>query len=151
MSFFVEVLGGRTLCFDVCDFPTVASVKARVEDCEGIPVALQRFSSCSRLVRDLSSVQEMTTLRLSLDLLGGKGGFGANLKALKDRVGQMKTKNFSACRDLNGRRLRHVDTERSIEAWNQEEHKIEHNKLKREFANIKSGKDFLNKKGTSPC
>ena len=41
-------------------------------------------------------------------LLGGKGGFGAMLRnAGKSGGGQVK--NFGACRDLTGRRLRHVN------------------------------------------
>ena len=48
-------------------------------------------------------------------MVGGKGGFGAQLRNTQTRVGQKKTTNFNACRDLNGRRLRHVATERMID------------------------------------
>lgn len=37
--------------------------------------------------------------------LGGKGGFGANLRAAGGRMSTAKTDNTDSCRDLNGRRL----------------------------------------------
>jgi hypothetical protein len=42
-------------------------------------------------------------------LKGGKGGFGALLRNASMKPGQRKNTNNSASRDLNGRRLRHVE------------------------------------------
>lgn len=50
-------------------------------------------------------------------LRGGKGGFGAMLKASGKGGGGKRTKDFGACRDLNGRRLRHVNNEIALRRW----------------------------------
>ncbi|RYG50697.1 hypothetical protein EON67_04790, partial [archaeon] len=42
-------------------------------------------------------------------LLGGKGGFGANLKAAGKAATTKKTSNFNFCRDLHGRRVGSVN------------------------------------------
>ncbi|KAG5189946.1 SPRY domain-containing protein [Tribonema minus] len=46
-------------------------------------------------------------------LKGGKGGFGAMLRAAAKQAGNKATRDFGACRDLQGRRLRHVNDEAS--------------------------------------
>ena len=56
-----------------------------------------------------SSVSISATL--TSPLKGGKGGFGALLKAVGKKAGKKKTTDFGACRDLNGRRLRHINDE----------------------------------------
>jgi hypothetical protein len=48
---------------------------------------------------------------------GGKGGFGAMLRALAKQSGTKKTTDFGACRDLSGRRLRHVNDEKILQKW----------------------------------
>lgn len=45
-------------------------------------------------------------LDLYVQTLGGKGGFGANLKSQGARMGHKKTSNFDSCRDLSGRRIK---------------------------------------------
>lgn len=40
---------------------------------------------------------------------GGKGGFGSLLKSQSRQAGARSTTHFGACRDLQGRRLRHVN------------------------------------------
>ncbi|KAK1666440.1 hypothetical protein QYE76_054599 [Lolium multiflorum] len=55
-----------------------------------------------------------------LRLRGGKGGFGSLLRGAASKAGQKKTSNFDACRDINGRRLRHVNAERRLEEWRAE-------------------------------
>lgn len=59
--------------------------------------------------------------QLVAPLRGGKGGFGALLKAVGKRAGKKKTTDYGACRDLNGRRLRHVNDEIKLERWKREE------------------------------
>ena len=54
-------------------------------------------------------------VRVLLRLEGGKGGFGAMLRTSGARG--IKTTNFDACRDLNGRRLRHVNAEAQLREW----------------------------------
>jgi len=49
-----------------------------------------------------------------LRLRGGKGGFGSNLRA----AGKHKlTDNFDACRDLQGRRIRHKTAAQKLQDW----------------------------------
>jgi len=47
----------------------------------------------------------LVTLRLTPRLLGGKGGFGSQLRAAGGRMSSQKTNNNDSCRDLSGRRL----------------------------------------------
>ena len=44
---------------------------------------------------------------------GGKGGFGSLLRSVKPKA--KEDDNFEACRDLSGRRLRHINNERRIQ------------------------------------
>lgn len=52
-----------------------------------------------------------------LPLLGGKGGFGTLLKGQSKQAGAKTTLDFGACRDLSGRRLRHVNDEVKLRKW----------------------------------
>lgn len=84
-------------------------------------------------------------VHLLLRLVGGKGGFGSLLRGAATKAGQKKTSNFDACRDMSGRRLRHVNAEKKLEEWRAEE---EERRLE------KNAEDFLKnlakkgKKGT---
>jgi len=50
-------------------------------------------------------------------LRGGKGGFGANLRAAGRAAGKKSTTDFGLCRDLQGRRLRDVNNEIRLKTW----------------------------------
>jgi len=50
-------------------------------------------------------------------IMGGKGGFGANLRAQGRTAVKKSTTTFSYCRDLNGRRLKSVNDEARLRAW----------------------------------
>src|SRR3546814_3666542 len=52
----------------------------------------------------------------SWGLKRGKGGFGAMLRTMGKTSGKEST-NFGACRDLSGRRLRHVNDEIILKKW----------------------------------
>ncbi|KAF8515412.1 telomere stability and silencing-domain-containing protein [Hysterangium stoloniferum] len=45
------------------------------------------------------------SIRITPRVLGGKGGFGSQLRAAGGRMSSQKTSNNDACRDLSGRRL----------------------------------------------
>ncbi|KAI3613652.1 hypothetical protein WG66_013513 [Moniliophthora roreri] len=47
----------------------------------------------------------LVTMRLTPLILGGKGGFGSQLRAAGGRMSSQKTSNNDSCRDLSGRRL----------------------------------------------
>ena len=54
-------------------------------------------------------------------ILGGKGGFGTLLKGQSRQAGAKLTTDFGACRDLQGRRLRHVNDEIKLRKWREME------------------------------
>ena len=58
------------------------------------------------LISDLKDISSnIVSLRLSPRILGGKGGFGSQLRAAGGRMSSQKTNNNDSCRDLTGRRL----------------------------------------------
>lgn len=62
--------------------------------------SLHQDSECASF-----STHTLVTLRLTPRLLGGKGGFGSQLRAAGGRMSSQKTSNNDSCRDLTGRRL----------------------------------------------
>lgn len=62
-------------------------------------------------LKDFNGMIIETRLRLK----GGKGGFGSQLKT--HQAVKKQTKNFDACRDLQGRRLRIINQEKQINEW----------------------------------
>jgi len=111
------------------EYPTVLTLKTELQRIEGIPPHDQRLTLNSKELKDgddLSSFQSADStvssnvlgpLRLNLRLCGGKGGFGSLLRGGPQGVTIKKTINFDACRDLSGRRLRHVNNENRIAQW----------------------------------
>lgn len=67
----------------------------------------------SKLLR-ACGVSPDSTIQVVHRLLGGKGGFGALLRGAGRAA---LTDNFDACRDLNGRRLRHVNADKKLADW----------------------------------
>jgi hypothetical protein len=63
-------------------------------------------------------VEAGSTIEMRWRMRGGKGGFGAILRA-QGRAGN-KDGNFDACRDLQGRRIRHQRVEKELEEWKQQ-------------------------------
>ncbi|EJU04753.1 hypothetical protein DACRYDRAFT_93191 [Dacryopinax primogenitus] len=53
----------------------------------------------------LASGSSYVRLRVTPRILGGKGGFGSQLRAAGGRMSSQKTDNKDSCRDLSGRRL----------------------------------------------
>lgn len=56
-------------------------------------------------------------IRVISAVRGGKGGFGTLLKGQSRQAGAKLTTDFGACRDLQGRRLRHVNDEIKLRKW----------------------------------
>lgn len=80
----------------------------------------KNYITCeSKLLSDDSdlSMMDYKTLYINSRILGGKGGFGSQLKGRKRTKKQ--TKNFDSCRDLQGRRLKIVNQERMIKNYNE--------------------------------
>lgn len=59
-----------------------------------------------------SSIIEGDLLQISPLVLGGKGGFGSLLRSFGKQI--TKSTNKEACRDLTGRRIRHVNNEKKL-------------------------------------
>ena len=77
----------------------------------GIPPDQLRASQCSKNVKEVDASK---TLVISLRLSGGKGGFVCLI------IGHgmiVRVDNFYACRDLSGRRIRHINDEIRISEW----------------------------------
>ena len=92
-----------------------------------------------RLVQGGKTLGKLTDLdtdktlfvELKGSLKGGKGGFGSLLRSIKPKA--KDDENFEACRDLSGRRLRHVYNEQRLREFHQrqdEEEKYVQEELK---------------------
>lgn len=83
-------------------------------------------SNGKRIKQDESlTIYDSCVINFNFSLNGGKGGFGSLLKG--QPAVKKQTKNFDACRDISGRRLRHVNQEKQMLEWQQkkeEEEKI---------------------------
>lgn len=86
-------------------------------------------------------------VHLLLRLRGGKGGFGSLLRGPATKAGQKKTNNFDACRDMSGRRLRHVNAEKKLEEWRAEAEERKLEKIAEEFIKKKAKEMVKNGKG----
>lgn len=141
---FVRLLDGRTQCLQIT--PTAVSgrtLKRYLFLRTGIPLPLQRLVSGRREIHDetLISASEdgiFPSCNLLLRLRGGKGGFGSLLRGAATKAGQKKTNNFDACRDMSGRRLRHVNAEKKLEEWKAESEERRLEKLAEQFLRKKT-------------
>ena len=81
---------------------------------QSVPVDLFRLVQCGKNLTDPTnfSLEDPVRVELRGSLKGGKGGFGSLLRSVKPKAQQ--DDNFEACRDLSGRRLRHINNERRI-------------------------------------
>jgi len=114
----VKTLEGRTLCLPFSEVSiTVAQIKSKLEDICGIPASQQRLSTNCRELSDSLLISEFCSLSLNVRLVGGKGGFGALLRGAGAKAGAKKTTNYDDCRDLTGRRIRHVKNEKKLSEW----------------------------------
>jgi hypothetical protein len=73
------------------------------------------FYHNGRKIQDVSLLPEGSFVDVVLSLPGGKGGFGAMLRALGSQIS--KTTNKEACRDLSGRRLRDINEEDRLKKY----------------------------------
>lgn len=65
----------------------------------------QSFNERSATLGQLANGGDFVNMRLTPRVLGGKGGFGSQLRAAGGRMSSQKTSNNDSCRDLSGRRL----------------------------------------------
>ena len=142
---FVRGLDGRTSLLQFSELTSVgelsmADLQERVADKVGLPTRLLRLrcgtkfldeaaeDALSQSLGALGICESETVVHVSVrgcGLLGGKGGFGAQLRDQGKRSGKNKTTDFGACRDLSGRRLRHVNDEKVLQQWKEaQEHGV---------------------------
>ncbi|TDH72787.1 uncharacterized protein CCR75_008296 [Bremia lactucae] len=114
----------QTLCVSLSpNIATVSSILVLIQQFEGVPHSLLDLYVNGRKLDVFSHVPSFPTIiraRLRGGLRGGKGGFGAMLRSMGKASGGRTTTNFGACRDLHGRRLRHVNQEVAMLKWHQE-------------------------------
>ncbi|WOL15425.1 hypothetical protein Cni_G24206 [Canna indica] len=141
---FVKFLDGQTRCLQITS-PTLSGETLRHDlvTRTGIPIGLLRLVSGIREISDDSFISAsrdgiFPSLSLLLRLRGGKGGFGSLLRGAATKAGQKKTNNFDACRDMSGRRLRHVNAEKKLEEWKAEEEERRLEKLAEDFLKKKA-------------
>ncbi|KAJ0779436.1 putative Ubiquitin-like domain-containing protein [Helianthus annuus] len=133
-----KLLNGKsqTLNFQTPIIP-ISSIKSQIQTLTSIPPHLQLLISNGKTLTDDSSfhheISSNSTVHLLLRLRGGKGGFGSLLRGAATKAGQKKTNNFDACRDMSGRRLRHVNAEKKMEEWLAEEKERKLEKVAEEF------------------
>ncbi|KAI4328905.1 hypothetical protein L6164_021223 [Bauhinia variegata] len=138
----VKLLDGKTLALRFPS-PTLCanSIKDRLYEVTRIPPQHQRLLTGVQHLDDEKSIiscspdgREMFPIvHLLLRLSGGKGGFGSLLRGAATKAGQKKTNNFDACRDMSGRRLRHVNAEKRLEEWKAEEAERKLERVAEEF------------------
>ncbi|KAF8666710.1 Telomere stability and silencing [Rhizoctonia solani] len=73
--------------------------------------------SCDAPLSTLTNGGDLLTLRLMPSLLGGKGGFGSQLRAAGGRMSSQKASNNDSCRDLNGRKLSTIKEAKKMAAY----------------------------------
>ncbi|CAI5734198.1 unnamed protein product [Peronospora destructor] len=111
----------RTLCISLpSNVASVTSVTFLIQQYENVPSSLfDLYVNDCKL--DMSShvpaFPNIIRARLRGGLRGGKGGFGAMLRSMGKASGAKATTDFGACRDLYGRRLRHVNQEVAMQKW----------------------------------
>ncbi|XP_078429080.1 ubiquitin-like superfamily protein [Wolffia australiana] len=141
---FVKFLDGKTRCLQI---PRASisgeAVKQRLFSITRIPLPFLRLVSGTREIHDDTVIRPsddgfLPSFSLLLRLRGGKGGFGSLLRGAATKAGQKKTNNFDACRDMSGRRLRHVNAEKRLEEWKAEEENRKLEKLAEQFLKSKS-------------
>ncbi|XP_015888769.2 uncharacterized protein LOC107423674 [Ziziphus jujuba] len=136
----VTLLGSKTAILRYTT-PHVCTndIKRRLYEITKIPPVRQRLVTGTQQLEDDSVVScsggelRFPTVWLTLRLRGGKGGFGSLLRGAATKAGQKKTSNFDACRDMSGRRLRHVNAEKRLEEWKAEEEERRLEKNAEEF------------------
>ncbi|KAK9139953.1 hypothetical protein Scep_009634 [Stephania cephalantha] len=149
---FVKLLDGTTsnLTFTSSAI-SVQTLKHHLFNLTQIPPIHQRLISGTQSLNNdetlisASADGSFPTIHILLRLRGGKGGFGSLLRGAATKAGQKKTNNFDACRDMSGRRLRHVNAERRLEEWKAEEEERRLERVAEEF--IKKKAKEARKKG----
>ncbi|KAL6557138.1 hypothetical protein OROMI_017488 [Orobanche minor] len=135
----------QTLTAIPCHLHLLLSNDSRVlHDHETLDTAqsTENFKSPGALAPSCNGITDLgrfpAVVHLLLRLRGGKGGFGSLLRGAATKAGQKKTNNFDACRDMSGRRLRHVNAEKKLEEWRAEAEERRLEKMAEEYIKKKT-------------
>jgi hypothetical protein len=121
IQIFINVMGETSLLKFNTTLISLFDVKFKLANKKAIPEEFMILQQNGKTMNEFSKFDSgcgTYFLKLSIKggLLGGKGGFGAMLRAAAKKA-KGKTTDFGACRDLSGRRLRHVNDELIMQKW----------------------------------
>jgi hypothetical protein len=134
-SFFVKNTGGGSNSYSIPrEEVSLKELHELVRVRESLPDdgswylrGLRGFSTSCRIISEerpeiegnvgLVRLEKDATLFITPYMLGGKGGFGTELRLQSKKKGPKQVTNFGACRDLSGRRLRHVNDALLLQKW----------------------------------
>jgi len=130
MQFLITGFNHDNYCICLEPGTSFGQLQSNLALLSGIPPDQQRLTFGTKELNQDSfgqvpACQEFVSLQLNLRLVGGKGGFGSLLRGGPAGVAFKRTTNFGACRDLNGRRLKHVETQRKLNQWIEQQKKLE--------------------------
>jgi hypothetical protein len=144
---FLRRLAGGVVPLELSASATLGDLSAAIYDLDGLLPADQSLllnqkplcGAPASFLSDAPAFSPFCTVTVLARLRGGKGGFGARLRSMAGKVGAKKTTNFSACRDLSGRRLRHVEAERALRKWIADDNHADPAEVAEKFAAIQHG------------
>ncbi|XP_033123298.1 replication stress response regulator SDE2-like [Anneissia japonica] len=116
MSIFVNILSKEYVCIGHDQsLETINDLKLKLCSQYNLSYKELRITHNGRHASNDSPVESDAVYRVTLPLIGGKGGFGSMLRMLGAQI--EKTTNHEACRDLSGRRMRDVNNEKKLADW----------------------------------
>lgn len=118
---------------------SVASLYKAVQDQFNLDVQEFLLVSTNGIKLDIdSNIQNGQKLQICPTVLGGKGGFGSLLRAFGKQMQQ--STNKEACRDLSGRRIRHVNNERKLKEFVEKQNELAAEKEQKNLEKAKKRK-----------
>jgi hypothetical protein len=125
-------------------------IKQFIQHSTAIPAIDQRLYHNHRLCSDSSQfnfpADDYSFFELHYSLLGGKGGFGNQLRSSTLSIGARVSESKSDCRNLQGVRMKHIEQEQQLKQYLQSNKSAENSSkeskslLNQQFRRINEGK-----------